>query len=479
MLIGIGSTYALETFAVFLLAHAFYKGALFMGVGAVDHETGTRDVNQVGGLLRLMPISAVAIGLAALSNAGLPPFLGFVGKEFMYSSTSGLAGQGMAVLGWAATAAMVVSNALMMVTAGLVFVKPFLGQPVRTPKHAHEAPVSLWLGPVVLGGLGLAFGLFNGVTEHWFVGPVVASLAGAPTEVHVYLWGGFTLALGLSVVTVALGVLMYLGWPRVKGALDATAFALRYDSDRGWDATLRGLTQIAWWQTRVIQSGYLRYYMMFTFVFTTLAIGTTLIYQRALTAPSASVLEAPYAALVLVVILLLATGAAVVAKSRLVAILSLGVVGVAIALIFLLYGAPDVAITQFMVETLVVIIVALVLARLPRLTAFARPDRVRVVRDAAIAISFGAVVTAVMLSVIHLPIPLDLSEYFAERSYTQGFGRNVVNVILVDFRAFDTLGEILVVATAGLGAFALLKARPRTRKPARPKTAHSKIGGRP
>jgi multicomponent Na+:H+ antiporter subunit A len=297
------------------------------------------------------------------------------------------------------------------------------------------------------------------------VAPVAASLAGAPIDVHVYLWGGFTAPLGLSVVTVVLGVLMYRGWPRVKETLDGIARALGYDSDRGWDGILKGLGSIAWWQTRVIQSGYLRHYILFTIGFTTFAVGGTMVFREALTAPPVTVIEAPYTAWALSLLVLAATVAAVLAESRLVAILSLGVVGVVIALIFLLYGAPDVAITQFMVETLVVIIVALVLARLPRLTAFSRPNRRSAVRDAVISIAFGAVVTAVMLAVIDLPIPLDLSEYFAARSYTEGFGRNVVNVILVDFRAMDTLGEILVVATAGLGAFALLKARPRREPP--------------
>ncbi|WP_158043856.1 putative monovalent cation/H+ antiporter subunit A [Skermanella pratensis] len=483
MLIGIGSVYAVETFAVYLLAHACYKGALFMGVGAIDHETGTREVGQLGGLLRLMPVTAAAVGLAAMSNAGLPPFLGFLGKEFMYSSTvgmagSGMAGEGMPVLGWIATLAMLVSNALMLVTAGLVFVKPFLGPKVETPKHAHEAPVSLWLGPVVLSVTGLALGVFYGVLERLFVVPVAASLAGEAVEVHIYLWGGFTTPLGLSVVTVALGVALYVGWPRVKAVLDRIARALRYDSDSGWDRILKGLVSVAWWQTRVIQSGYLRHYVMFTIVFTTVAIGATMVIHRAFTMPYVSVLEAPYTAWVLALTVIAATSAAVVAKSRLVAILSLGVVGVVIALIFLLYGAPDVAITQFMVETLVVIIVALVLARLPRLTAFHRPNRRSAVRDAVISIAFGAVVTAVMLSVIDLPIPLDLSEYFATRSYTEGFGRNVVNVILVDFRAVDTLGEILVVAAAGLGAFALLKARPRRGPPETPLPETERTGGR-
>jgi multicomponent Na+:H+ antiporter subunit A len=477
MLIGIGNTYAVETFTVYLLAHACYKGALFMGVGAVDHETGTREVKQLGGLLALMPVTAAAIGLAALSNAGLPPFLGFIGKEFMYSSTVGLGEGEMTLLGWLATAAMVAANALMIVTAGLVFVKPFLGRRTEAAGHAHEAPVSLWLGPVVLAGIGLGLGVFSGALERWFVAPVAASLTGAPMDVHVYLWGGFTVPLALSVVTVALGALMYLGWPRVKAALDGIAGALGYDSDRGWDRVLKGLVAIALLQTRVIQSGYLRHYIMFTIGFTTLAVGGTMVVKEAGVAPSLNaMLTAPYAAWALSLTVVAATVAAVMAESRLVSILSLGVVGVVIALIFLLYGAPDVAITQFMVETLVVIIVALVLARLPRLTAFARPDRRSAVRDGVIAVAFGAVVTAVMLAVIDLPVPLDLSVYFAERSYTEGFGRNVVNVILVDFRAMDTLGEILVVATAGLGAFALLKARPRREPPGGENKAEVKPG---
>jgi multicomponent Na+:H+ antiporter subunit A len=246
MLIGIGGTYAVETFTVYLLAHACYKGALFMGVGAVDHETGTRDVTRLGGLPRLMPVSAAAIGLAAMSNAGLPPFLGFIGKEFMYSSTVGMSDAGMAWLGWAATFAMVGANALLIVTAGLVFVKPFLGLRTEAADDSvHEAPVSLWLGPVVLSAFGLGLGVFNGALERWFVAPVAASLAGAPVDVHVYLWGGFTVPLALSVVTVALGVWMYLGWPWVKASLDGAARALGYDSDRGWDETLRGLFSIA------------------------------------------------------------------------------------------------------------------------------------------------------------------------------------------------------------------------------------------
>ena len=148
MLIGIGGTYAVETFTVYLLAHACYKGALFMGVGAVDHETGTRDVTQLGGLLRLMPVSAAAIGLAALSNAGLPPFLGFIGKEFMYSSTVGMSDAGMACAGLAGDARHGRRQCPDDRDGGAGVREAVPGTRTEAADgNAHEAPVSLWLGP--------------------------------------------------------------------------------------------------------------------------------------------------------------------------------------------------------------------------------------------------------------------------------------------------------------------------------------------
>ena len=149
-----------------------------------------------------------------------------------------------------------------------------------------------------------------------------------------------------------------------------------------------------------------------------------------------------------------------VSRSRLIAIMSMGVLGLAVALVFLLYGAPDLAFTQLMVETLSVVILALVIARLPVFGSDWR-GRSRAVRDGVIAVTIGAAMTVLLLSITAAPLDLSLSEFFAERSYTEAYGRNIVNVILVDFRALDTLGEIAVVAVAGVAVLGLLAFRKR------------------
>jgi multicomponent Na+:H+ antiporter subunit A len=450
---GLGTAYAMQAFVVYLLAHALYKGALFMGVGAIDHETGTRELGALGGLARLMPVTAAAVGLAALSNAGLPPTFGFLGKEVLYKGTLESPALGPAIAGL-----MVAVNALLMTSAGLVFFKPFLGARTATPKPPHEAPASLWLGPVVLGGLGLAFGVFHDLAGRGIVQAAVSAVAGQPRDVDLVLFKGVDAALVLSGATVVAAVLLYLGWPRVRSALDRVGALVPLDADRAWDATLRGLVRVAEWQTRAIQGGYLRSYLRTTIGFVTLAVGGTLIARGALPAAIPAP-EAPPTHWLLAILILGSVAVTLLAHAATTAILSLGVMGLAIALLFLQFGAPDVAITQFMVETLIVIIVALVLFRLPSLTPFrASLGRERVF-NVVVALAFGAVVTAIALSQMTVPFDPSLGLYFAERSVPDGHGRNIVNVILVDFRAMDTLGEILVVSIAGLGAFSLLRMR--------------------
>ena len=456
MLVGLGTEYAIKAYAVFLLAHSLYKGALFMGAGAVDHGTGTRDVRELSGLWSKMKITGVFIALAALSMAGLPPFFGFIGKEFMYEGMLQAGTVGLLVV-----AGMVVANATMLGAAGLVFWKPFTGKPSEAAEHAHEGGPSLWLGPAVLASLGLALGL-GAIPQYGLgeglLGAVATSLKGEAAKVDLYLWHGLTPALGISVVTIALGLAMFLGLGGVTRGLDGLARASRVNVDAAWDHILAGLNAAAVGLTRAIQTGKLRDYMVWTFVAIAGMLGVTLIVRNALVLPTA--MPAPsYLGLFMAALMVVGTIGTILAVSRLAAIVSLSVVGLSIAMFFLVYGAPDVGITQLMVETLTVIIIVLVLAKLPAFRKGEDGTGGERARNGAIAVAMGAVTTAILLAVIAVPYELDLTRYFAEKSYLEGYGRNVVNVILVDFRAFDTLGEITVVAVAGLGVLALLKAR--------------------
>jgi len=455
MLVGLGTEYAIKAYAVFLVAHSLYKGALFMGAGAVDHGTGTRDVRQLSGLWPRMRITGTFILLASLSMAGLPPFFGFIGKEFMYE---GMLQAG--TLGLIVVAGMVIANATMLGAAGLVFWKPFTGQPSKEARDAHEGGPDLWLGPAVLATLGLILGLgaipAAGLGEGVF-SAVATSLAGEPAKVDLYLWHGLTPALGISVVTITLGVLMFLGIGRVAGGLDAMARASRVNVDAAWDHILAGMNGAAAAITRVQQTGRLRDYMFMTFLAITLLLGGTLILKSDLDVAGLSFAASPIGWF-LAILMVVGTVGTLLATSRLAAITSLSIVGLSIAMFFLAYGAPDVGITQLMVETLTVIIIVLVLARLPAFRKGERAGTGELVRNGILAVALGAITTIILLSVGTVE-NMALADYFGENSYVGAYGRNVVNVILVDFRGFDTLGEIAVVAVAGLGVYALLKAR--------------------
>lgn len=451
MLLAGSSGYAITAAMTFLFVHSLYKAALFLSVGLIDHGTGTRDANVLGGLARAMPVTAFAAGLAALSMAGLPPFLGFIAKEVAYAgSVSATLANFVVPMGLAA-------NALMFAVAGIVAFKPFFGRQGKLPQTPHEGPFAMLLGPVLLAVLGLAFGLLPHLAAHWLIEPAVAAVMGAPdTGGRLKLWAGFNAAFYLSLATFALGALLYWKHGALRGLL-ARIEARGPDFDAGWDRLMAGLVTMAEWQTRVIQTGVLRHYLFATFAVLALALGVPLVMLGAIDLHPAL---PEFALREIVVVVLIVTGSllAAVTGSRITGIAALGVVGIGVALTFVIYGAPDVAITQLLVEMLVVVMFAVAALRMPFLDEDNR-NRFRP-GDAALAVGLGAVVALVMLLVTTGPINRRMTTYFEDTSWTEAFGRNIVNVILVDFRAIDTFGEITVVIIAALGAFALLKGMP-------------------
>jgi len=466
-LIGLGTEEALEAAVVFLLIHALYKAALFMVAGSLDHETGTRDATRLSGLGRLMPLSFAGALVAAASMAGLPPLFGFVGKELIYESLLHYP-----VLPWLLVAAAVLANVAMVAVAGIVAVKPFVGPRGDTPKAPHEAPLSMSLGPLALAALGVLFGLLPATVGPGLLVPAASSVYGAPFSFDLVFWHGLNTALLLSTLTVLLGVALYWTWPSVRARLGSFDALFGEGPRRAYDGVLEGLNSLAAWQTKALQNGLLRSYLFTLVTVTVVLTGATLLLKGGFAVPQPDDRVAYYEwGLAL---LILAAGFFIVSsRSRLASIAALGVVGYGVALIFVLFSAPDLALTQLFVETLTVIIMTLVVVYLPHLVRRAggasapregaRKGRGRV-RDAVVASLAGVLMSALVLSVTSSPLDRSLPRFFEANSYLEAEGRNIVNVILVDFRAFDTLGEILVLAIAGVGVLTLLKLRSSIRE---------------
>ena len=447
-----GVDVAITAAVTFLIVHSLYKACLFLAVGNIDHATGTREAARLsGGLARIMPVTTAAAGLAALSMAGFPPFLGFIGKELKYKGVLAVASEPYLIVG-----AVLAANALMFAAAAVVAFRPFWGrgapeaEPGVTP---HEAPWPMWIGPAVLAALGVVFGLRPDLAAT-LVDPAVVAILPAGTPYELKLWHGVNLPLMLSLATFALGLVLYLASDRLRAGLAAIETRNPIHFDRGWDRVLDGLKAFAGWQTRLVQSGALRVYLRLTFATFLAALGGTIL-ARGLGLPPASLPSLLAKEWAVIVLIAAGTALVVLTHSRVAAIAGLGVVGIGVALVFIIYGAPDVAITQLLVETLVVVLVAVVLLRMPRL--YGEGGVIHRPFDAVLSVAIGVATTAVLLMVLAVPLDRRLTTWFEETAWPEAFGRNIVNVILVDFRALDTFGEVAVVLVAALSAFVLVK----------------------
>ena len=450
MLLGIGTEGALIAFVTFLLAHSLYKGALFMVAGILDHETGTKDVTAMGGLRVLMPITAVVAMVAALSLAGVPPLFGFIGKELMFESVLEASAWRWLVVLLAFSAAI-----LTIAVAAIIALRPFFGQRRQTPRVAHEAPASMLLGPAVLATLSLLFGLLPSLAGTGLLTAAASAVVGAPVEVKLSLWHGINLPLLMSVVSLALGYLLFKRWDRVRARLARLDPLISRGPESGYDAFMDGVVVVSEWQTRILQNGYMRNYILVMIVTLIALVGNSLLLRHS--PQLAFGLDVQFHEAVVVGTMVLGALFAAISRSRLGAVVSVGIMGFSIALTFILFSAPDLGITQLLVETLTVILLVLVLFRLPRFSSLSTP--IERVRDVAVAGTLGGLVTLLVLTSWSIDQFVPISDYMIANSAPLAHGRNIVNVILVDYRALDTLGEIFVLALAAIGVFAMLKLR--------------------
>jgi multicomponent Na+:H+ antiporter subunit A len=445
LLFGLGTPAAVTAGLVYLVAHACYKGALFLVAGAVEHETGTRDVAALGGLRRAMPVTALAAGLAAASMAGLPLLAGFVAKEQLYDAVSLAIFPGSWAV-WLTGAA--VAASMCLGAAGLsAGIGPFRGGSMPTPAP-HDAPAPMWLGPAALGAVSLTLGVFPGLLSTP-VALAASAAAGVPVDVTLALWHGFSVTLALSGVTVAGSVLLFL----IRDRLWLLTWPAALRTEHLYTLTLGALDGVSRRVAPLLQSASLRSYVLIVAVTAVGLVTSALAMDRALPALRRST-PVPFHEGVLAALIVAGALSAAFARARMTAVLSVGVVGYGVAVMYALLGAPDLAMTQFAVETLTVVLFVLVFSRLRGFRDLSSAG-VRI-RDALVAIAVGALVTTLVLFIGASGTTSRLSDFFVDAAPRLAHGFNVVNVILVDFRGFDTLGEITVLVSVAIGVRALL-----------------------
>ncbi|MBJ3785138.1 DUF4040 domain-containing protein [Devosia sp. MSA67] len=471
LLIGLGSDAAIAAMVLYFVAHAFYKAGLFMVAGAIDHEAGTREITVLGGLADKMPVTFIGAALAALSMIGLPLTVGYFAKEEMYLALFG--GEWTA---WLVLAILVAGNAMLAGVALMVMIRPFLGEARPTPKSPHEAPIAMLAGPILLGAAGVVAGILPDWLGHDVLVPGAGAILGRGVESHLTLALDLTSPLlWLSALTWALAILVYRQVDAIRTVLRRFDTALGWTADTVFDAVMFGLIRFSGAVTRFLHHGQLEFYLVLVFAALALALFGPMLawggldwimptaelgdWSQRFSLPALQFYE--WGIIALAVLGLIAV---LVAPTRLVAILSLGVQGTAVALIFLMFGAPDLAFTQLMVEILSVVILTFVMTRL-RLDQRDHRRFEDWARDGTLAIICGLGVSLMLMLVLNGTLDTRLSEFFTATSVPIAHGHNIVNVILVDYRGFDTLGEIAVVMGAGMAVVTLLR---RPKKPPMP-----------
>ncbi len=449
-LIGLGTPGALLAMIVFIIVHALYKAALFLITGIIDHETGTRDVSKLSGLRKVMMPVAIAGALAMLSNSGIPPAIGFLGKDLVYESILGLEISPTVLIVVA-----VITNMLLIYASILAGIKPFAGELPDSLKSVHMPGWRMWLPPVLLGIGGLFFGLFPVSISGGIVQPALSAVSPGAEAIELKLWHGFNTVLALSAVTLLGGILLYLFFKpglRHENIMAKFQRFSPYNLAVLFSRRFRGFANL--W-THLLQNGYLRIYVLTIISFLTILLAYQSFTQVAFYVDFQKISPLTSTEMVVMLILISAIGYTVYTPSRLAAIAAMGVIGYCICLIYVFYSAPDLAMTQFAIDTLTVILFVLVLYRLPKYINYS--NRLIRLRDALVSIIFGTLITILGLEVLYEPTNKETSRFMAENAYILAKGKNVVNVILVDFRGLDTMVEITVLTISALGVFALLK----------------------
>ena len=448
-----------------LINHAVFKGSLFMIAGIVDHETGTRDIRKLGGLMGIMPISFTVAFIGSMSMAGIPLFGGFLSKELFLTSMLALrdfdlfnfASWGIIfpVVAW-------IASVFTFIYSFYFVFKTFTGKrkSKSLPVEPKEAPAGMLIAPVILAVLVVVIFYIPNIVGKALVNPAVVAMQSGlynnPSEVpvHVSAWHGWTPELLMTIGIIGLGTMMFLTmrkWqPLYNLQPDFLSLNGLYDSLMA--AGEKGMNRLS----RLYMTGVLRTYLIYMFASIVVITLTTLFVKDAFKVDFQSFAPANAYGILTAVLLIISVCMILVAKTRMTAIIALGGVGYSVALFFVIFKAPDLALTQLVIETVTAALFMLAFYHLPKLKRHGETKGFRL-GNFVVALGVGITMTLIALSAHSQKLIPSISQYYKDTVVSEAGGGNIVNVILVDYRGFDTLFEIAVLSIAGIGVYSMIR----------------------
>lgn len=450
-----------------LINHSTFKGALFMMVGIVDHEAGTRDIRRLGGLMALMPITFTIAVIGGFSMAGLPPFNGFLSKEMFFAAVLAIRNVeafSIADLGLLFPIVAWVASIFTFVYCMILISKTFFGklQLNKLDKKPHEAPLGMLLSPIILCVFVVGIFFFPNALGHYILEPAMASIyptfpSTSELTPHIYAWHGINAELLMTLGVIIIGIILFKTLKSWKPLY--RIFPQRYTFNTYYNRMIEFSENSSAKLTNRYMTGNLTHYFVYIYVFFVALIAGYFIWSDATAFNFEKDSAIETYELVLVFVMMFAAVWMIFAKGRVTAMLLNGVLGYSIAFFFVIFRAPDLALTQLVVESVTTALFLLCFKYLPDLMPEASRKKTQWSK-VIISIFVGATVTLVGLAVVHFDRFEPVATYFND-SYELAGGSNIVNTILGDFRAFDTMLEVVVLLIAGLGVYILTKLKPR------------------
>ncbi|RJE83885.1 Na+/H+ antiporter subunit A [Paenibacillus sp. 1011MAR3C5] len=466
-----GTVFTVATFAALfhLFNHSTFKGSLFMVVGIIDHETGRRDIRYLGGLMQVMPITFTIAVIGGFSMAGLPPFNGFLSKEMFFAAVNDVSGAGIfglsnigilfPIIAW-------VASILTFVYCMVFVFKTFGGtyRPEKLTRKVHEAPWGMLFSPAVLGLLVILIFFFPNVLGKYILTPALTAILPtipiSPYDLKISAWHELNMELVMTIGVIVVGILLFKTKKRWIQVLRNYTQGLTLN--QLYNQGLAGTEKLSASLTNRYMTGSLRHYLIYIFSFFVIVLLSSLLLLHGIQFDFSNnaVISIFDAGLVLAMVIAALT--VLLAGNRIMAIVALGALGYMVSMFFVIFRAPDLALTQMVVETVTTVLFLLCFYHLPKLKK--RIERIPFkLTNLMISIAMGLTVTLLGLSANGHKLFEPISLFF-ENAYELAGAKNIVNAILVDFRGFDTMLEISVLAIAGLGVYILVHQRSKRRE---------------